>query len=73
MKELTKLQRQLMEHTISGPDRNWFATSKECSDYKVFENLVQFGYATKEPAPDWSIDDVVFRLTKLGRRILNHK
>lgn len=68
--EITKYQRGLMQHTISGHNRNWFATSKNCTDGLEFEKLVEAGYATSEPAPSWSCDDVVYRLTGKGKSAL---
>jgi len=68
--ELTKLQRQIMEHTISGPQRNWFGTSYGCPDSDAFEELVKSGFATKEEPPSWAGDDVIYRLTSAGKAII---
>ena len=68
--ELTKLHIELMEHTISDPGRNWFATSLNCKDSFAFEELVEAGYATKEMPPPWSGDDVLYRLEMAGRDAL---
>lgn len=69
---LTKKQRELMEHTISGPDRNWFGTNLGCDDGKEFNELVRMGYASIECAPDWSGDDIVYRLTPRGKEALKY-
>lgn len=65
--ELTKLQIEIMEHTVSGPDRNWFGTSYGCQDSKAFEDLVAKGLAMKEEPPAWMGDDIIYRLTKEGK------
>jgi len=67
---ITKLQRELMKHTISGPDRNWFATDEGYKDADAFDELVGMGLATKEKAPEWCGDDVIYRLTKEGKAVL---
>lgn len=67
---ITTTQRQLMEHTISGPDRNWFGTSYGCNDAEEFDKLVKKGYATSETPPSWMGDDVIYRLTPEGKEIL---
>jgi hypothetical protein len=64
---LTKNQIALMEHTISGPDRNWFAIGLGNSDSDEFEKLVGMGLATSEKAAPWMGDDVIYRLTKEGK------
>ena len=64
--EITKYQKGLMEHTISGPGRNWFGTSKNCEDGIEFEKLVKAGLATSETPPAWMGDDVIYRLTLDG-------
>lgn len=43
---ISDYQRSLMEHTISGPDRNWFGTDLDCKDSLEFKELVGMGYAT---------------------------
>jgi len=68
--ELTKLQRQIMEHTVSGTGRNWFGTSYGCKDSDAFEELVKAGLATKEEPPAWMGDDVIYRLTPEGKAAL---
>lgn len=68
--EITKYQKDLMSHTISGPDRNWFGTSFDCKDSIEFEKLVNAGYATRETPPSWMGDDVIYRLTKKGKDII---
>ena len=60
-----------MEHTISGPDRNWFGTGYDCEDSREFEKLVKDGYATSEKPPAWMGDDVIYRLTKKGKDFIN--
>jgi len=71
--EITKKQQGLMKHAISGPDRNWFATSLNCSDSDEFEKLVNIGYAIKKKASSWMGDDVIYRLTKEGKEAVNAK
>jgi len=71
--EITIYQRQLMEHTISGPNRNWFGTSKNCLDGKEFERLVAAGFATSETPPAWMGDEVIYRLTPDGRKALGQE
>jgi hypothetical protein len=68
--KITKLQRSLMEHAISDPDRNWFGTNFDCEDSDEFEKLVLAGYASKETPPSWMGDDVIYRITPEGRKIL---
>ena len=68
--EISKYQKGLMDHTISGPDRNWFGTSLGCQDSDEFEKLVSAGYATKETPPAWMGDDVIYRLTPEGKAAL---
>ncbi len=68
--KLTKLQREVMAHTISGPNRNWFGTGLGCPDSDAFEELVEAGLATKETPPSWMGDDVIYRLTEAGRLAL---
>ena len=48
---ITNYQRGIMEHTLSGPDRNWFGTDFKCKDSIGFEKLVENGLATKETPP----------------------
>jgi len=67
---ISKIQRQLMEHTVSGPNRNWFGTDRESSDGLEFKKLVDAGLATAETPPPWMGDDVIYRLTPEGRAIL---
>ena len=68
--ELTKLHKDLIDHTIGGPNRNWFGTSYGCRDSIAFEELVEAGYATKELPPSWMGDDVIYRLTIAGKTAL---
>ena len=69
MIEVTKNQAELMQHTIglnSGGGRNFFGTSLGYSDSNEFLLLVDLGLATTHKAPDWSGDDVIYRLTSEG-------
>ena len=68
--ELTKNQRSIMEHTISGGKRNWFGASYGYQDSDDFEKLVESGHATKEKPPCWMGDDVIYRLTEKGKDLL---
>lgn len=68
---ITEYQRKLMEHTISDPDRNWFATGYNNKDSVEFEKLVKLGFATSQPAAEWMVDDVIYRLTRKGIEELN--
>jgi hypothetical protein len=68
--KLTKLQKSIMEHAISGPNRNWFGTNYGCADSDAFEELVVAGLATKEEPPAWMGDDVTYRLTPRGKAAL---
>ena len=67
---ITDYQREIMEHTISGPNRNWFGTDFKCKDSTEFEKLVEGGLATKETPPSWMGDDVIYRLTTEGKEAL---
>lgn len=67
MIKLTSNHIELMSHTISETNRNWFGTSYGCKDSDDFEQLVDVGYATKETPPKWMGDDVIYRLTKTGK------
>ncbi len=67
---ITDYQKRLMEHTISGPNRNWFGTDKACKDGQEFDKLVEMGYATAETPPSWMGDDVIYRLTPEGKAVL---
>ena len=67
---LTKVQRQLMEHAISGSNRNWFGTDRENKDGQEFEKLVEMGLATSEKPPSWMGDNVIYRLTAKGKEVL---
>lgn len=68
--ELTKNQKAIMKHTISGPNRNWFGTSYKTQDSDDFEKLVLQGFATKEEPPEWMGDDVIYRLTNAGKKLI---
>ena len=63
---LTKLQVDLMKHTISGASRNWFVTGYNTEDSKEFEKLITLGLAKKKVAPSWSNDVVTYGLTGKG-------
>lgn len=67
---ITDFQRKLMEHTIRVTGANWFGTNKNSPDSAEFERLVEMGYATRHNAPEWSGDDVIYRLTKEGKQAL---
>lgn len=71
--KLTKKQLKIMKHTISGPNRNWFATGFDTDDSIEFEKLVISGLATKESAPSFSIDEVLYRLTPAGLKIIKER
>lgn len=68
--ELTKNQINIMKHTISGLNRNWFGTSYGTDDSRDFEKLIKYKFATKEKPPSWMGDDVIYRLTKHGKAIV---
>ena len=70
---LTKYEERLMMHTISGENRNWYATGYGNPDAKAFDRLVELGLATSEPAPEWAIDEVVYRLTSAGYAAINQE
>lgn len=70
MSKVTTEHISLMEHTIKGPDRNWFGTDKGCRDANKFDELVKMGYATAELRMSWMCDDVIYRLTKKGKDFL---
>lgn len=67
----TEYQLELMRHTVSGPDRNWFGTDLKGKDSIEFEKLVAAGYATSETPPSWMGDDVIYRLTSEGKELLS--
>lgn len=66
---ITEFQKQIMRHTIGGYKRNWFGTDKGSVDAVEFDKLVKGGLATREPAPSWSGDDFIYRLTDDGKFI----
>ena len=70
MIKLTDFHIELMKHTVSDPNRNWFGTSYGGKDSKAFEELVEVGYATSENPPSWMGDDVIYRLTTIGKEQL---
>ena len=65
--ELSENQISLMQHTVSGIDRNWFATGFDTKDSDEFEKLVMAGFATKEIPSIWMGDDVIYRLAEAGK------
>lgn len=68
----TKHQNELMQHTcglINGEKRNFFGTSKGCSDSNEFEKLVKMGLATSHEAPSWSSDTALYTLTEAGKKV----
>jgi len=65
--ELTKKQIRLMQHTVSGHNRNWFGTGFDTDDSAEFEKLVTAGLATSEKPPAWMGDEVIYRLTPAGK------
>lgn len=65
--KMTKNQFEIMEHTISGKDRNWFGCDESSKDGKDFEELVANGYATKQKAASWMGEDTIYSLTSLGK------
>ena len=68
---ITKHQKELMKHTVSGPNRNWFATNYWGKDSDNFELLIADGYARKQGAPSWSGDDVIYSLTDKGKEYID--
>jgi len=67
---ITEYQKDLMKHTINGPSRNWFGTSKNCKDGREFAKLVDAGLATSEIPPAWMGDEVIYRLTMAGKNAI---
>lgn len=67
---ITEYQKDLMRHTVSGLNRNWFGTLINCKDGIEFEKLVSVGLATSEKPPSWMGDDVIYRLTKAGKNAI---
>lgn len=67
---ITEKQKSLMKHCVSDNDRNWFHTDKGYDDANNFDQLVEMGYATEEPAPEWMGGGVIYRLTDAGKRII---
>lgn len=64
---------ELMQHALGinehnrEPYRNYFLASTESSDSKVWETLVEQGFATSHPAPKHTCGDVVYRVTDAGQ------
>ena len=76
MSDLTKNQIGLMKHAIGykkSEVRNWFGTDAGSREEHLFDDLVGKGYATKEEAPNWAIDDFLFRLTPKGIDAVNQQ
>ena len=71
MEKITKHQKDIMEHAISGPNRNWFGTDLKCRDSIEFQKMVEAGYATKETPPKWMGDELIYRVTKEGRKAIS--
>lgn len=71
--KLTKYKLDLMKHTISDKERNWFGTNLGGKDSKEFDELVSVGYASKHPAPPWSGDEVIYRLTNEGKKAIDNE
>lgn len=67
---ITKIQRQLMEHTVGELNRNWFGTGKNTDDAKEFDKLVEMGFAVSERPNSWMKDEVLYRLTPKGRKAI---
>jgi len=69
--ELTKIQSELMDHALSGPNWHCFLTDKKCSDGIEFEKLAKAGYAESRNAPSWVCGDTFYWVTKKGKEVLN--
>ena len=67
--DISNYQRGLMAHTVSDPGRNWFGTGKG-KDATEFDDLVRGGMAIKRAAPSWSGDEVIYSLTRMGKKYL---
>lgn len=67
---ITKIQRDLMKHTISGYDRNWFGTTFDSDNAKEFDKLAKIGLVTSSKPPSWMGDDIIYRLTDEGKKEL---
>jgi len=65
--KLSKHKISMMQQTISGNNRNWFAADYGRWESSVFEDLVENGYAKKRKTPPWMGNVVVYGLTKKGR------
>jgi hypothetical protein len=70
MEKITKYQKAIMKHAISEPNRNWFGTLKNSRNSVEFEKLVGAGYATRKVTEPWMGDEVIYRITKEGRKAL---
>ena len=71
MEELSKNQINIMKHTISDHNRNWFGTSKGCQDANDFDQLVGLGLAEERNPPSWSGDTALYILTDAGKSLVN--
>jgi len=71
MEKITKHQKAIMKHAISEPNRNWFGTSKTSRNAVEFEKLVEAGYATRKVTAPWMGDEVIYRITKAGRKAIS--
>lgn len=65
--KMTKNQIEIMKHTISDKDRNWFGCDDSSTDGKDFEKLVENGYAAKQKAASWMRENTIYSLTQLGK------
>jgi len=71
MEKITKHQKAIMKHAISEPNRNWFGTHKHNRNSVEFEKLVEAGYATRKATAPWMGDEVIYRITKEGRKAIS--
>lgn len=72
--DITKEEKNVLFHTLGfnySPrvDRNFFGTSKGCSDCIACESLVVKDLMSSNTAPSWSGDDFVFTATSAGRSV----
>jgi len=69
---LTKIQIELMKHTISDNNRNWFGTCLNGSDSIEFKKLVKMGLAVSRKPASWMGDEVLYSLTNDGKIALDN-
>lgn len=72
--DITKEEKEVLFHTLGfnhtpRVDRNFFGTSKGCSDCIACESLVVKELMVSNTAPSWSGDDFVFAATNAGRNM----